>query len=286
MKSNENKKFVFFGTDSFAYVFLKGLKNKGLMPSLIICGEDKPKNRGLKVYPPPVKVWAIENDITFLQPQKLDSEVGRELSVVGCRLFVVASYGKIIPKEILNIPEHGTLNIHPSMLPRLRGPSPIQELILREETPGVTIIKLDEKVDHGPILAQKEMKLGKWPIKASILSPLLANFGAELFLEILPDLLSSKLEEKTQDESLVTYSKKIKKEDARINLSDDQWENYKKILAYDIWPRAFFFAEKNGKPLRVVITSAVFENGKLKIEKVIPENKKEMPYEVFRKNMD
>jgi len=278
--------FVFFGTDDFASAFLTRLKELGLSPSLIVCGEDKPKNRGLKVFPPPTKIWALENNIPLLQPKKLDSSISYKLKAINSAFFLVASYGKIIPKNILDIPKLSTLNIHPSILPRLRGPSPIQELILKEETPGVTIIRLDDKVDHGPILAQREIKIKGWPIKASSLSPILANLGAELFSEILPKILSGKVKEKIQDESLATYTKKIKKGDALIDLSGDPWENYKKILAYNIWPRAYFFRELKGKQIRVVITSARFENQALKIDTVIPESKKEMPYKDFLQSLN
>ncbi|TSC60913.1 MAG: methionyl-tRNA formyltransferase [Parcubacteria group bacterium Gr01-1014_107] len=144
-------KFVFWGTDEFAVTVLETLKNKGLRLQLIITAPDKPKGRKLIVTPPPAKLWAKENNISLLQPEKLDFEFCRRLSVVGCELFLVASYGRILPKKIINLPPHKTLNIHPSLLPRLRGPSPIQQTILREEKPGVTIIKMDEKMDHGPI---------------------------------------------------------------------------------------------------------------------------------------
>jgi len=277
--------FAFFGTDTFALNFLTSLKEKGIVPKLIICGEDKLQGRGLVLTPPPVKVWAEENNIDFLQPKKLDSSLIIKLKESQYDFFLVASYGKIIPEEILNLPAHKTLNIHPSLLPKLRGPSPIQATILEEVDPGVTIIRLDKEIDHGPILAEKTLKTEIWPLKTSALSPLLAELGAELFTEILPDFLAGNIKERPQDDGAATFTKKIEKNNALIDLSEPAFENYKKILAYDIWPRAFFFAESKGQQIRVVITSAKFEDEKLIIEKVIPQNKKEMSYETFLKSI-
>ena len=283
MKKNNPVNFAFFGTDEFSVNVLETLKEGGLIPSLIITTPDKPKGRKLLLTPPEVKIWAEKNKISYIQPAKLDSALIDKLKALDFSL--VASYGKIIPFEILELPRYKTLNIHPSILPELRGPSPIQETILRDLKPGVTIIKLDAKVDHGPIIAQRKLETKNWPIKTSLLSPLLAQLGAKLFTEILPDFLSGKIKEEPQDDSVATFTKKIEKNDALIDLTADPKANYKKILAYDIWPRAFFFKDVKGKQTRVVITSAKLENGKLTIEKVIPENKKEMSYETFLKNV-
>ena len=261
MKENKSVNFAFFGTDEFSVNVLETLKEKGLIPSLIITTPDKPKGRKLLLTPPEVKIWAEKNKISYIQPAKLDSALIDKLKALDFSL--VASYGKIIPFEILELPRYKTLNIHPSILPELRGPSPIQETILRDLKPGVTIIKLDAKVDHGPIIAQRKLETKNWPIKTSLLSPLLAQLGAKLFTEILPDFLSGKIKEEPQDDSVATFTKKIEKNDALIDLTADPKANYKKILAYDIWPRAFFFKDVKGKQTRVVVTSAKLENGKL-----------------------
>lgn len=280
-----NNKFVFFGTDDFALEFLKTLKEKGLEPSFIICGEDKAQKRGLKVLPPPVKIWAIDNNIDFLQPENLDGNLIQKLKNLKADFFLVASYGKIMPKELIDVPKFKTLNLHPSLLPRLRGASPIQNLILQEETPGITIMKMDEKMDHGPILSQRELKTEVWPIKYSELSPMLAKLGGELFAEILPNYLEGKIEGSEQNHNEATFTKKVKKDDSLLDLDGNPWENYKKILAYNVWPRAYFFAQKNDKQIRVIVTEASFENQELKIEKVIPEGKKEIDYKNFLQSL-
>jgi len=285
MKENKSVNFAFFGTDEFSVNVLETLKERGLIPSLIITTTDKPKGRKLLLTPSEVKIWAEKNKINYIQPPKLDSSAIDKIKALNLDFSLVASYGKIIPLEILELPLHKTFNIHPSILPELRGPSPIQETILRDLKPGVTIIRLDAAVDHGPIIAQRKLETKEWPIKTSVLSPLLAKLGAELFAEILTDLLAGKIKETPQDDRAATFTKKIEKNDALIDLSASAWENYKKILAYDIWPRAFFLTEVKGEQMRVVITSAKFEDEKLIIEKVIPQNKKGMSYEIFLKSI-
>jgi methionyl-tRNA formyltransferase len=124
-------KIAFFGSSRFSVTALDQLKEHGILPSLIITSEDKPRGRNLVITPPEPKVWAQENDIEFFQPKSLkDASVEEKLKQADCDVFVVASYGKMIPLKILEIPKYKTLNIHPSLLPKLRGASPIQSAIL------------------------------------------------------------------------------------------------------------------------------------------------------------
>jgi methionyl-tRNA formyltransferase len=280
--SNEMN-FVFLGTSNFSIIVLDELKRAGFIPELIVTQEDKPKGRHLVLTPPPVKVWAQNNKITYLQPTTLkNSELIKQLSVVGYKLFIVASYGKIIPQEIIDIPEHKTLNVHPSLLPRLRGPSPIQSAILEEDETGVTIMRLDNKMDEGPIVAQKKVTITDWPPYANELEDVLAHEGGKLLVEMIPDWIVGKIKEKIQDESLATYCKKIDKNDALINLDDPATENLKKIRGYAGWPNAYTHFNHLGKNLRLIIKRARIENGKLILERVIPEGKKEMDFEDFK----
>src|SRR5262245_26739770 len=132
--------FAFFGGEPLAVPVLNKLKGRGLLPGLIVCNPDKPAGRNLEMTPPPTKLWAEENNIPYIQDFKELKE--------GFDLFVVVAYGKIIPKEILDLAKSGTLNLHPSLLPKYRGPSPIVSAILNGDTEtGVTIIKLDEEMD-------------------------------------------------------------------------------------------------------------------------------------------
>jgi len=142
-------KFVFFGTDDFSVTVLDELKRADFLPSMIITVHDSRQGRGLKTLPSPAKLWAQENHI----PVSSDYS----LLTTDYQLFIVASYGKIIPKKILDIPEKGALNVHPSLLPKYRGASPIESQILNNEKEiGVTIMQVTEKMDAGPIVAQSK----------------------------------------------------------------------------------------------------------------------------------
>ncbi len=259
--------FAFFGTDNFSVVVLEKLKKAELLPALIITTPDKPQGRGLVLTPPPVKLWAQQHRIKLLQPEKLDA-------VPAHQLFVVASYGKIIPKEILEIPEKGALNLHPSLLPRYRGATPIESQILNDEKEiGVTVILMDEQVDHGAILAQRKIETKSRKI--------LAEEGGKLLAETIPRWLAGEIEPKPQDETKATYTKKLTKEDGEINLAENPYQNFLKIRAFEGSIGSYFFAEKPGKKIRVGIKSALYENNTLTITRVVPEGKKEMSYEEF-----
>lgn len=282
----ENLKIVFFGTSNFSVLVLEELKKEKIIPSLIITVPDKPKGRKLVITPSETKVWAEKNKIECIHPEKLDSSVEKKLINEGFNFFVIASYGKIIPKSILNIPKFETLNVHPSLLPKLRGASPIKSAILEDEkNTGVTIMLVDEEMDHGSIVAQKNVIIADWPPKSLELEKILAKEGGKLLAKTIPSWIYDEVKPKEQKHELATYSKKIKKEDALINFDDDPYLNYRKIQAFDDNPRAYFFVKKNNQNMRVIITDAEFKDEKLKILKVIPEGKKEISYEEFQKGL-
>lgn len=282
--------FAFFGTSDFSVVVLNELKKTGWLPTLIITAPDKPKGRGLKLTPLPVKLWALANKIDFIQPEKLDSNLCYKLQVTSYKIFVVASYGKIIPREILDIPEHGTLNIHPSLLPKYRGASPIQAQILNDEKNiGVTIMLMDEKMDHGPLLAQREFLisnsqfLNKTPT-AKELSEKLAAEGGKLLAETLPKWLAGEITPIPQNNSEATFTKKFDKKDGEIDLNGGK----KTWLAYQALSSTvgvFFFVKHNDRIIRVKVTGAEFRDEKFIPKRVISEGKKEMDYEDFLRGL-
>ncbi|MEK7579572.1 MAG: methionyl-tRNA formyltransferase [Patescibacteria group bacterium] len=280
-------RFAFFGTPDIAVLALEELKTHGLIPSLVVTTPDKPKGRGLVLTPPPVKVWAEAHNIPVLQPTKLsDADFLSNLKTESYDLFVIVAYGKIIPKEVLSLPRLGTLNMHPSLLPKHRGPSPIESQILSEKSSrdvGVSIMLLDEEMDHGPVLAQKNMTgvLQRWPIGARAAYIVFGKMGGALLAETLPRFASGEIHPIAQEHGQATFSKKITTEDAQINLADNPEENYRKILAYEASSRAYFFTKKNGSDIRVIITDAELLDGALAITKVIPAGKKEMTFEEF-----
>lgn len=276
---------VFFGSSEFSVYVLDELKLHHILPKLIVTTPDKPKGRKLVVTPTPVKIWAQKNNIKVLDPTSLKNNptLSSQLSALSSKLFLVASYGKIIPKKIFDIPEYKTLNIHPSLLPKYRGASPIQSQVLYDNKDvGVTIIKIIEEMDAGPIISKKDVNLEEWPVGKIELEKKLAIEGARLLIHILPEWIGGFIQGIPQDDSEATYCKKIKKEfgllDIDLNdLSKNSYKNLLKIKAFEDWPRTYFI--HNGK--RVIIKEASIENSKLKITKVIPEGKKEMTFEDF-----
>lgn len=271
-------KFAFFGSSKFSVIVLNELELHGFIPICVVTTPDKPRGRKLIVTPTEVKLWAQKRGIKVFDPVKLS---GTELEKEGCEVFVVASYGKIIPGDIINLPKCKTLNIHPSLLPKYRGASPLQSAILDDsKETGVTIMRIDEQMDHGPIVAQEKVTVNEWPTYKEF-EETMAKVGGKLLAKVLPEWVAEQIHEHEQDHSAATYTKKITKEDGLINLKDDPYLNFRKIQAYHGWPRAYFFAEQNSKQIRVKITSASFKDGKLTIEKVVPEGSKEMAWEDF-----
>ncbi|MFA6405053.1 MAG: methionyl-tRNA formyltransferase [Candidatus Paceibacterota bacterium] len=274
-------KFSFFGSSRFSVIVLDELEILGLIPYSIVTTPDKAQGRKMIVTPTEVKEWAQKRSITVHSPEKLDTDFAIQLEKEKNDVFIVASYGKIIPLEIINIPVNKTLNIHPSLLPKYRGASPLQSAILdnTKET-GITIIQIDEQMDHGPIIAQEKVSIEKWPTYEDF-EEMMAIAGAKLLAKVLPEWIRGKIEKHDQDHSIATFTKKVKKEDGLINLDDDPYKNFLKIQAYQLWPQAYFMIKHNGKEMRVKITKADFENDKLLIKKVIPEGGKEMSFEDF-----
>ncbi|MEI8269875.1 MAG: methionyl-tRNA formyltransferase [bacterium] len=294
--NKNNLKFIFFGTPDVASNTLEILKGNGYIPSLIVTAPDRPQGRKMLITPPPVKVWAIENNIPYIQPEVLGGlevvfksiaqgdgpsiAIRQQADMCGFKnnfqpdLFLVVAYGKIMPEELLNLPKFGSLNIHYSLLPKYRGASPVESAILNGDIEtGISIQKMIYKMDAGPIVAQEIVKILP-DEKASELRTRLIKIGGELLVKTLPDFIEGKTNLIPQDETKATHCKKIKKEDGQIDLNDDPIKNYNKFRAYATWPRTFFFKENK----RIIITDAKLENGEFKILKIIPEGGKEMEY--------
>lgn len=239
----QKPRFIFFGSSRFSTFVLDELEKAGYSPLLNITSAKTPL------------------------PELPEADV-----------YIVASFGKILPLEIINKPRLGSLNVHPSLLPKLRGPAPIQGTILGLGEPGVTIIKMDEQMDHGPIVAQEKVEVAPWPDHYATVEEKLGRAGGQL----LATVLSNPISETAQDESLATYIKFIKKEDGLLDLNDSAETNYRKVLAYSTWPGAYmFFKKKTGEEIRVVVKDAKLEDGKFTPTKVIPAGKKEMNWQDF-----
>jgi len=275
-------RFAFFGTPRLASVFLDELEKVGLAPALVVTAPDRKKGRGLELAAPPVKEWALKRNIPVIQPEKFDEDAAAALRAVAADVFIVIYYGKVLPKSILDIPRRGTLNVHFSLLPRWRGTSPVRAAILNDDKEvGTSIILLDEKIDHGPVVAQKKLDISDWPPRASALEERMTLESAKLLVGILPSWLAGDIEAQEQNHDLATQCPTLTKDDGRIELSGDAYQNLLKIRAFDTTIGVHAFFERGGKQIRVQILDAHIENNKLIIDTVKPEGKKEMRYEEF-----
>ena len=278
MENNEIK-IIFIGTPEFGAVVLERLCKANLRPILAITAPDKPVGRKQILTPPPVKVLAQKYNIPVLQPEII-SGGPTSLQIWGkSELIVVASYGKILPKEILEIPKHGSLNVHPSLLPKYRGAAPIQSAIMNgDKETGVTIMLMDEQIDHGPIIAQKKTAVGSNETYFQ-LHDRLAELGASLLIDTIPDWIGGKIRLAPQDENKATYTKILTKEDGEINWEKSPQEIDRQIRALNPWPGVYTVQQKK----RIKILRARIENGKLLIEQIQPEGKKPMTFEDFKR---
>lgn len=280
--------WAFLGTSTLSTIVLDKLKKEGFLPSLIVTVPDKPKGRKLTLTPPETKVWAEGNGISVLQPKTL-RDVGEVEKIKsyfpnGADVFVVASYGKIITKEVLDFPKHGVVNVHPSLLPKLRGASPISSAILEKDETGVTIMSVDVEMDHGPIIVQE--KVVSWgdaneaPYSED-LEKTLAEKGAEMLIRVMQDLPNMKKVE--QDHSQATECGKMEKSDGELNFNESAEKNLRKIKAYSSTIGTYFFYKNKDKTTRIIVKCAHIENGDLILDRIIPEGKKEMEYKDFLK---
>lgn len=278
-------RIAFFGTPDIGVYVLDELEHAGIVPTIVITNPDAPRGRKLVLTETPVAAWARERGIPCLKPESPDADdVLASLRKSGVELFIIAAYGKRIPSAILALPRYGALNVHPSLLPALRGASPIRSAILENVNPtGVSIMVPVERMDAGPVVAREEVRIpeSEWPTRGRTLDELLARRGGALLARILPDWISGTLTAEAQDESRATYAKKITKEMGEIDVAADPSENLRKIRAFDGWPGAYFFTEKGGRRIRVKIVDARLTDGSLVITRVIPEGKQEMDYETF-----
>jgi methionyl-tRNA formyltransferase len=292
-----NYKFAYFGGEPLGVPVLEILKEHGIKPSLVIASPDRPAGRNLVLTPPRVKVWAEENGIEVYQPTSYktttDNVEGKPLHSVltdtNWDLFVVVAYNHILPEWLLELPKYKTINLHPSLLPALRGPSPIRSGILEDKKDeiGVSVMLLDKEMDHGPILAQEktDLNLMLWPIKGLELDTILATQGGNLLARVIKDYLAGIITPTPQNHDLATYTKKFTKEMGEVSIDpknlptgEAAYQIYLKICAFDGIGGVYFFYQ--GK--RIKIKNATLDTNKqLVIDSVIPEGKKEMPFSVW-----
>jgi methionyl-tRNA formyltransferase len=280
----DQPKIAYFGTPPRARDTLSALVEAGFRPDLVITTPDRPQGRGMKVLPTPVKEYALNEGIPVQAPEKVD-ELRETLQSGAWDLFIVVAYGKILPEWLIDIPKKGCLNIHYSLLPLYRGASPVEGQILNgEEVVGVTIMQIDELLDHGPIIAQDALPMPDPLPTSGELAEILTDVGSRLLIDTLPEWLEGNIDPQEQEHDQATFTKKFSKEDARVDFNANPLSNFRKIQAFTPSPGPYFFSsDKSGKEMRVKITKASFKDGELKLERVVPEGKSEMSFEEFRK---
>ncbi len=291
-------RIVFMGSPEFALPSLRALAAHYAIVG-VVTQPDRPAGRGQRLTPPPVKILAQELGLPVFQPLRLrEPQAVEQLKAWAPDLIVVVAYGQILRPEVLNLPPWGCLNVHASLLPRWRGASPIQHAILAGDAEsGVTIMKMDEGLDTGPILSQRALPLAPDETDETLAAKL-ASLGAELLLETLPRYLSGEIVPRPQPSEGVTYAPLIRKEDGLLDFSKPAIQLERRVRAFRSWPGAWFLWENT--PLKVLRARVVEQNappgnrlrwqgwpalgtaqGLLLLEEVQPAGKKPMSGKAF-----
>ncbi len=295
-------KIVYFGSSHFSSRVLEGIVREGIRPVLVVTVPDKPQGRGLRVLPNPVKELSSKLRLKVESASKLDDIdfLGR-LRALSCDLFLVVSYGRILPPSLLSIPNRFPLALHPSLLPRYRGPAPIQWVLIKgEKETGVSIFKVTARVDSGPIILQKRVDIKDEDDYFS-LSDKLISLSIPAVCEAIERINSATYELIPQDEAEVSYAPKLRKKDGRVNWNSSAVTINNSIRGLKDWPGVYTFyrglrlkileaepnlRDTNYPPGSIVdldkegIYVATLE-GLLKIKKLKPEGKKEMSTNSF-----
>lgn len=296
-------RIVFFGTPEFVLPVLEALKNSGHEILAVITQPSKPIGRRQILTPSPVAIWAEKHQISVVTDVK-------EAANLNADLGIVAAYGKIIPSQVIESFPHGLINIHPSLLPKYRGASPIQAVIAAgEKETGVTIMKIDEEMDHGPLLYQFTSPIKKTDTTGSLRERVFEK-SAKKLVEILPSYLEGKIKPQEQEHEKATYTKLVRKEHGFIPpgyvkavvqdvpLNNEEWQipfikNYSLlpsaqsleqfIRALDPWPGSWTYVHLNKVPQRLKILKAHVEKNKLVLDQVQLEGKNPVSWEQFNK---
>lgn len=243
-------KIIFMGTPDFAVPVLESLHEAGHDIICAICQPDRASGRGHKVKYPPVKEKALELGIDVAQPVKVkgNTDFLEAVKEAGPDMVIVAAYGRILPKELLDAPKHGCVNVHASLLPALRGASPIPMSIVRgyEET-GVSIMKMEEGLDTGGVYAQASVKIGRKHCPELLEE--LSRAGADLLVRTIDGIADGSITAKKQDDSLATFTGMIEKKDGLIDFSKSPEEIDCMVRGYDPWPGAYTYL--NGEVLKI-----------------------------------
>ncbi|MGN0497567.1 MAG: methionyl-tRNA formyltransferase [Acutalibacteraceae bacterium] len=251
---------VFMGTPDFAVPCLEALVNAGYEVIGAFTQPDKPKGRGYALAPPPVKVTALEHNIPVYQPKTLrDGEALKILEELSPECIVVVAYGKILPKDILELPKYGCINVHASLLPKYRGAAPIQWSVINGESEtGVTAMYMDEGLDTGDMIMKRSCEIGENET-AGELHDKLSALGAQLIVEALKALENGSAKREKQDDSLSCYSPMLDKSLCQIDWSKSAQQVHNKVRGLSPWPVAT--SSINGKKVKIHQTLLSSDNG-------------------------
>lgn len=250
---------VFMGTPTLSATILEALLEKKYNIVGIVTKTDKPAGRKQELIESPVKTVALKNNLPLLQPEKIDQDAIEHIRTWKPDLIIVAAYGKILPEALLDIPGFGCVNFHPSLLPKWRGASPIQNALLSGETEtGVTLMLLDKGMDTGDILAQITV-----PIESTDTTPTLTDKlvrkGVELILTTLPLWIERRITPKKQDETKVTLCQMIERSDGHIIWTDDAESIYNRYRALSPWPGVYTYWKKKDDLLRLKLITVSYQ---------------------------
>ncbi|MFA4873655.1 MAG: methionyl-tRNA formyltransferase [Patescibacteria group bacterium] len=253
-------KIVFFGTPEFALPSLRALADsEKISVQAVVTQLDKPKGRSLQKTPSPIAQCAEELGLPVIKTEHLinNQKVFHQLNQYHADLYVVVAFGAILPSSLLALPAKGALNLHPSLLPRYRGSSPIQTAILNgDHETGITVILLDEKMDHGPIVAQQTILINPTDTSPT-LSDRLARLGAQFLVNGMLDYANGKVQPQPQDDIHASYTKQLTKGDGKIDWSKTSDEIARQIRAYKPWPGSWTILDQKEKLIMLKIIEAV-----------------------------
>src|SRR5690625_3616539 len=281
------KKIAFMGTPDFAVPILEKLIEEDYHIELVVTQPDRPKGRKRKLTASPVKEAALKNNLKIFQPESLKSSY-KEIFNYDIDIIITAAYGQLLPNELLVYPEYGSINVHASLLPELRGGAPIHYSILqgKKET-GITIMYMAEKLDAGNIISQQKISIDNTDYVGT-LHDKLSVVGADLLSETLPTIFNKTNESIKQDESLATFAPNISRELERINWQNDHETVYNHVRGLHPWPVVY----KSAVPGKIIkkdessFTVACRDEKAIQITEIQPAGKKRMLVEEYLRGAD
>ncbi len=255
-----NKKIIFMGTPQIATQYLNNLLQNHISIFAVFTQPPKKKSRGMILNKSPVHILAEKNNISVFHPINFYEDILNKLKEIKPDLIIVMAYGKILPKEILELPKHGCINIHVSILPRWRGAAPIEHALINgDNETGISIIKLEEELDSGPIISQSKIAIPDNYNKLQLTNSL-TEIGTKLLIDTIPRIFNNTYTLTLQDQSKVTYAKKITSESRKINFDKSKKNILNHIRAHAPKPSAWF-TFKNER-IKIIKARAGLNKGK------------------------